>query len=70
MIDSDLLDIMVCPVTGDKLQQQGDWLVNTKWGLRYPVRNGIPIMLPEQAQLPQGIASISELKAQIAAAKK
>jgi len=67
MIDSDLLDIMACPVTGDKLQQQGDWLVNTKWGLRYPVRNGIPIMLPEQAQLPQGIASIKELKAKIAA---
>lgn len=68
MVDNELVNIMACPLTGDKLHQQGDWLVNAKWDLRYPIRNSTPIMLLDQAQLPQGIDSIEELKAKIAAA--
>jgi len=59
--------MMVCPLTHDKLRLEGDKLVNVKWGLKYPIRDGIPIMLIEQAELPDGIESLEELKAKIAA---
>jgi uncharacterized protein len=65
MIDSELLKIMVCPLTHDQLRQEGDWLVNVKWGVKYPVRQGIPIMLIDEAQLPPGVNSLDELKQKI-----
>ena len=69
MINKDLLDLMICPLTGDKLREEGDKLVSVKWGVKYPTRSGIPIMLVEQAELPEGVNSIEELKAKIEAAR-
>ncbi len=68
MIDEKLLEILVCPLTQDKLRLEGDLLVNVKWPIKYPIRDGIPIMLVEEAQLPEGM-SIEQLKAEIAAGK-
>jgi hypothetical protein len=34
-------------------------------GLAYPVRDGIPVMLIEEAKLPAGVSSLDELKAQL-----
>ena len=65
MIDKELLDILICPVTGDKLRLEDDKLVNVKWGLKYPIRDGIPVMLADQAELPEGFNSLEELKARI-----
>ncbi len=50
-IDPELLEIMVCPVSHAPLQQVGDFLVSTdpETRLRYPIRDGIPIMLEEEA---------------------
>ena len=70
MIDKELLDLMACPLTGDKLRQKGDKLVGEEWGVKYPIRNGIPVMLPEEAELPEEFNSIDELKAKAEAAKK
>lgn len=70
MIDKELLDLMVCPLTGDKLRLEQNMLVGEKWGVKYPIRNGIPVMLVEQAQLPEGVNSIDELKARIQAESK
>ena len=56
MIDKELLDILICPVTGDKLRLEDDKLVNVKWGLKYPIRDGIPVMLVEEAHPPEGQA--------------
>ena len=52
-IDPRLLAILVCPVskgplTYDRLAQE---LISQKAGLAFPVRDGIPIMLPEEARL-------------------
>ena len=69
MINKDLLDLMICPLTGGKLREEGDKLVSEKWGVKYPIRNGIPIMLVERAELPEGVDSIEELKAKIEAAR-
>jgi uncharacterized protein YbaR (Trm112 family) len=34
------------------LRQEGDWLVAEVGGLSYPVREGLPVMLMEEAKLP------------------
>ena len=61
--------MMVCPLTHDKLREEGDKLINVKWGVKYPIRNGIPVMLIEEAQLPDGM-TIDEIKAKIATEKQ
>jgi hypothetical protein len=63
-IDSELLAILRCPVTRSPLHQEGDFLVAETGGLRYPVRDGIPVMLPEEAQLPPGVASLEAFREQ------
>ena len=51
-IDERLLRIMQCPVSRAPLVQDGDWLYSTDPATRrkYPVRDGIPIMLAEDAE--------------------
>jgi uncharacterized protein YbaR (Trm112 family) len=52
MIDSRLLDILVCPVTRTKLRydDEAQELVSEAAGLAYPIRDGVPVMLPEEAR--------------------
>ena len=51
-IDPKLLEILVCPVTKSALtyDEQKQELISEKAGLAYPIRDGIPIMLPEDAR--------------------
>ncbi len=51
-IDEELLKIMECPVGHAPLVQVGDWLYSTdpKTRRKYPIRDGIPIMLIEESQ--------------------
>jgi len=51
-VDPRLLEILVCPVTKGPLRydRAGNELVSVSAGLAYPVRDGIPIMLPEEAR--------------------
>lgn len=67
VIDSGLLEILVCPLTRSPLELQGEELVAKEGGLRYPVREGIPIMLISEAKLPAGVNSLDELKQKYAA---
>lgn len=52
MLDAKLLEILVCPVTKASLtyKAERDELWCRASGLAYPVRDGIPIMLEEQAR--------------------
>jgi len=50
MIDQKLLDILACPLCKTPVKQEGDRLVCTQCGRRYPVRDGIPVMLMEDAE--------------------
>ena len=49
-IDKKLLDILVCPVSKGPLEQIGDELVCQTSKLAYPIKDGIPVMLPEEAR--------------------
>lgn len=54
-IDPWLLSILVCPMTRTPLRYDGDAqeLISDAAGLAYPIRDGVPVMLVEQArQLP------------------
>ncbi|HET7076431.1 MAG TPA: Trm112 family protein [Chloroflexia bacterium] len=49
-IPQDLLDILVCPVDHAKVTLEGEELVCAECGRAYPVRDGIPVMLVEEAR--------------------
>ncbi len=61
-VPAELLEFLVCPITHSSLKQEGQELVATVGGLRYPIRNGIPVLLVDEAKLPEGIKSIDEFK--------
>ena len=50
MIDDELLRILACPVCITALSQMGDRLVCATCGRRYPIREGIPILLVDEAE--------------------
>lgn len=51
-LDPRLLAILVCPVTKGPLtyDRAAGELVSRQAGLAYPVRDGVPIMLPDEAR--------------------
>ena len=52
LIDPKLLEILVCPLTKATLEYDADRqeLISRPAKLAYPIRDGIPIMLPEEAR--------------------
>ncbi len=51
-LDPKLLEILVCPLTKTTLvydRERGE-LISRAAGLAYPIRNGIPVMLPSEAR--------------------
>lgn len=51
-IDPRLMEILVCPVSREPLRYDGarQELISDKAGLAYAIRDGIPIMLPDEAR--------------------
>jgi uncharacterized protein len=51
-VDPKLLEILVCPITKSTLEYDSakQELISRKAKLAYPIRDGIPIMLPEEAR--------------------
>lgn len=51
-IAKEVLEMLVCPVTKGALEydKKKQELISRGAGLAYPIRNGIPIMLPEEAR--------------------
>ena len=54
MIDKELLDILACPACKADVKLENDKIICTKCGLKFPVRDGIPIMLIDEAEKPSG----------------
>ena len=51
-IDPRLLEVLVCPVTHGSLDydREAQELISRGAKLAYPIRDGVPIMLPEEAR--------------------
>ena len=55
-IDPWLLERLVCPVTRTPLRydEEAGELISDAAGLAYPIRDGVPVMLPEEARRVEG----------------
>ncbi len=51
-VDRKLLEILVCPLTKEPLRYDAEQqeLISDKAKLAFPIRDGIPIMLPDEAR--------------------
>ncbi|WP_416898081.1 MAG: Trm112 family protein [Minwuia sp.] len=51
-VDTKLLEILVCPLTKGPLEydREAQELISKQAGLAYPIRDGIPIMLVDEAR--------------------
>ena len=51
-INKNLISMLVCPLSKEKLiyDEEKQELIAKKSGLAYPIKEGIPIMLPEEAK--------------------
>ncbi len=51
-VDPELLEILVCPVTRTTLKydEKAQELISEAAGVAYPIRQGVPVMLIEEAR--------------------
>ena len=63
-VDPKLLEILVCPLTKGSLSYDADTqeLISARAGLAYPIRDGIPIMLADEARVLGDDGPVSALK--------
>ena len=66
MISQDLLDILRCPLNPSKtrLMLDEDHLICERCGLRFQIKDGFPVLVVEEAELPPSCESISDLPCQ------
>lgn len=52
-VDPKLLEILVCPLTKTRLtyDKENNQLISEAAGLAYPIQNGIPVMLIDEAKI-------------------
>ena len=50
MVDERLLEILVCPQCKHDIRLEEDTLICDECRLKYPIRDGIPIMLVDEAE--------------------
>ena len=49
-IDEKLLQILACPACQGDLELKDNTILCTQCGKKYPVKNGIPVLLADEAQ--------------------
>ena len=50
MIDKELLDILACPACKATVELKEEKIVCTQCVLKYPIKDGIPVMLVEESE--------------------
>ena len=50
MIDAKLLEILSCPACQGDVKLENDKIVCLKCGRKYPIKNGVPVMLSDEAK--------------------
>lgn len=48
-LDKRLLEILACPVCKESVKEEGEFLICARCRKKYPVKEGIPVMLAEEA---------------------
>ncbi len=50
MIDKELLGILACPDCKGPVEELGEKIVCKKCGRKYPIRDGVPVMLIDESE--------------------
>ena len=56
-VDAELLAILACPLDKQPVTREGDYLVCQQCQRHYPIRDGIPVMLVDEALSPEQVAA-------------
>jgi uncharacterized protein YbaR (Trm112 family) len=56
-VDAELLAILACPLDKQPVTRQGNYLVCAECQRHYPIRDGIPVMLIDEALTPEQAAA-------------
>jgi uncharacterized protein len=62
MLNDEFLALLVCPMGKVPLRQEGDVLICTRCGTRFAIKDDIPDMLIQDAELPPGCVSLADLE--------
>jgi uncharacterized protein YbaR (Trm112 family) len=62
MLNEELLALIACPIGKAPLRLEGETLVCTRCGPRFLIKDEIPDMLIEHAQLPAGCHALADLE--------
>lgn len=54
MIDAQLLKILACPACRGGVREKDNKIICDSCGRKYPIKDGIPVMLIDQAQTKDG----------------
>ena len=67
MISPELLNILRCPMDPNNahLTLEGDKLVCQRCQVRFKIKDGFPVLIAEEAELPPGCVSIEQLPCQL-----
>ncbi|MCS6852535.1 MAG: hypothetical protein NZ700_15355 [Gemmataceae bacterium] len=66
MISPDLLAILRCPVDPKRetpLQAQPGYLLCPRCQIKFPIKDGFPVLVVEEAELPPGCDGLAQLEA-------
>jgi uncharacterized protein YbaR (Trm112 family) len=58
-VDAELLAILACPLDKQAVKREGNYLVCQECQRHYPIRDGIPVMLIDEALTPEQAAATS-----------
>jgi hypothetical protein len=66
MIRQELLDILRCPMdpSNTRLRLEGDRLVCERCALKFKIKDGFPVLIVEEAELPPRCESLTDLPCQ------
>jgi uncharacterized protein YbaR (Trm112 family) len=65
MLSPDLLDILRCPMDRQsRLVEEAERLLCARCGLKFPITDGFPQLIAEEAELPPGCPSLDQLPCQ------
>lgn len=61
MVSDQFLSLLVCPMGKVPLRRKGDSLICSQCGVRFAIKDDIPNMIVEEAELPAGCTCLADL---------